>query len=349
MSDPSRDTKSESMSEPVEPSIPEPMERLFKKRKITTVSGVGLVSAQYGVAGIPLLVQALSAPSLNTRKAAFETLRGFGDPAFRHLLRTATEGKGDQRLAAVTHLGEWGDPRALDALILAIRRDRGDRTRKKVGTIALVSLVVIGILVLLALLTDGGICCADCGDCGCFACETSDDVRLRVEATKSLIRLGDLRAVGALAQLAQDRDREVAKSGHDALMALLRKGDSLQEGSADVLGPDGLTELAALLPRNDYFLTQAILQVFRKVGDGRILSAVEKLAQDYTRSRDLREEARELLPILKQRIAREEARTTLLRAADGEAGYSSENLLRPVTGQRTMEPPDQLLRAKDPE
>jgi len=324
------------------------MERLFKKGKISTVTGVDLVSTQYGVAGIPLLVQALSAPSLNTRKAAFETLRGFGDPAFQHLLQTATEGKGDQRLAAVTYLGEWGDPRALDALILAIHRDRGDRTRKKVGTVALVTLV-IGLLVLLAAVTDCSICAAGGGDCGCFACETSDDLRLRLQATKSLVRLGDLRAVGALARLAQDREREVAKSGHNALMALLQKGDSLQEGNADALGPNGLTELAVLLRRKDHFLTQAILQVFRKVGDARILSAVEKLAQDYTRNRDLREEARELLPILKERIAREEVRTTLLRAADGGAGYSSENLLRPVTGQRATEPPEQLLRAKDAE
>lgn len=350
MSEPSFDTKSEPALEPADLPDADRPERLFKKGKVSTPAGVDKVATHFGEQSIPILIQALSSISPKTREAAYVTLRGFGDVAFQQLLQTAIEGKGDQRLAAVTYLGEWGDPRAVDALVLAIKRDNAEQTRHNVGNVAgqiALATLLIGIMIILAAVFDcSGGCTGGC-EGACFACDIADNVRLRFEVAKSLARLGSLHAVGALARLVQDKNLEVAKTAHTALMELLSKADSLQEGQADALGPGGLVELADLLSLNDYHLSRAILAVFRRVGDGRVLSAVEKLAQNLSRNRDLREGARELLPLLKERIAQQEVRATLLRAAEGNTIAVSDNLLRPASFQSATEPPQQLLRPTD--
>jgi hypothetical protein len=92
---------------------------------------------------------------------------------------------------------------------------------------------------------------------------------------------------------------------------------------------------------------EAILRALQQVGDEKSLSVVERLIHGEgmaARYPELRAQAEETLPFLRQRIEQARASHTLLRAsAAGQA--APDTLLRAATATPSADDPRQLLRA----
>jgi hypothetical protein len=133
-----------------------------------------------------------------------------------------------------------------------------------------------------------------------------------------------------------------------ALSQILPMFDSLPPDQTHHLAPDTVPALAELLFHPNQVLVYQSLSALWKVGDGRALPSVERLAA--TRSSNdpernaIAAEAERLAPILRTRAAQEEQRWMLVRGASAPSA-SPQELLRPAHGHFDLEPnPNELLR-----
>jgi len=89
-----------------------------------------------------------------------------------------------------------------------------------------------------------------------------------------------------------------------------------------------------------------MLEALEKVGDAAALPAVQTLANLVVTTpigRRVQAAARKCLPILRERVLKQEPSNTLLRASSA-GGSPEKSLLRPTQGGNT-DTPEQLLRA----
>src|SRR5579871_5772358 len=97
-----------------------------------------------------------------------------------------------------------------------------------------------------------------------------------------------------------------------------------------------------LLGHPDDDLVLAVLDALSKVGDGRAVTSVERVAA-HGRTAPLREAAQRVLPILQERRQRERDAARLLRAADAPH-MPDDVLLRPAQSTGRIDP-ELLLNA----
>lgn len=192
--------------------------------------------------------------------------------------------------------------------------------------------------------------------CGCalpfvlpISSVIEDNRRERVRA-RAILALGHLRvphgldgiasaldeAFGPNLSLWKSRERRAAEA---ALPAILT---TLTHEHYGRLARETVPNLCLAFPRANDSLILAILAALEKIGDGRAVKPVEKLAQSG-RSETVRTAAENLLPLLRERQGQENAQTVLLRAA--AAPETPANLLlRPAQSVHEGDPAT-LLRS----
>ena len=106
------------------------------------------------------------------------------------------------------------------------------------------------------------------------------------------------------------------------------------------LNQAAVPNLCRLLDSRDRVLVLALLGALRKVGDGRALKPVSRLAA-FASDTQVQAAAAELAPLLQLRFERETDSQKLLRAA--HSPDTTEALLRPAADDRAT-PAEQLLR-----
>jgi HEAT repeat protein len=296
-------------------------------RKAKKVQEIEELASWQNPAVLPILIRALSYRKKEVREAAADALVGFGEAGFQAVLPLVTTQSGHTRMMAAHCLGDFGDPRAVEPLLLALKKEEGERKRH------------IGLMVvLLIIMTTVG-----AAFIGGMAHSRNVSREFRLAAIEALGKIGDVRAVARLAQLARGRSKTTALAARRALELLCPQVEALAPEEADRLGPEAIPALAALLSHRDDTFVFTVLKMLEAVGDGRALPAVERLANDTTRFP--RTEAQKLLPIL---VAREEAfqeRTMLLRGSTDNA-TASEQLLRAAQSYNEANTaPEELLRA----
>ncbi len=318
------------------PSEPIRYHGLPRRYRLRTPDEVKIAAQETDPAlAVPRLLAALGHSRNDIREAAAAALPAYGETAFQGLLWALEFGTDRQRKEAATSLGEWQDRRAVEPLMKAIQRAEKDRFKPtKWGYVGLFYFSYVGFFIWLL------------GRLHCFSLR--DTSALRACAAHSLGKIGDVRAIGLLARIASsgEQNYSLLDQAEWALLALLPGVAILTPEQAEQLGPRALPTLAALLAETREDLAHSILQAFRAVGDGRVIAAVEKLERNHTRSVSLREEAANLLPVLQERAAREQARTTLVRGADAPRASAPAELLRPAhNANRDEDAPETLLRA----
>ena len=160
-----------------------------------------------------------------------------------------------------------------------------------------------------------------------------------MEAARTLAILQLPQSVGALARVSR-----TASPGFDFVRnALSRLLPTLTEKHYGQLGSDATPELCNLLTTNLYDrpFAEKALAAIGKVGDGRAVKTVEKLAQ-LRRESPLRELAASVLPILMARREQENHSAMLLRGSSAPPVEAGE-LLR-AAAQSAPTPPEMLLR-----
>jgi HEAT repeat protein len=285
---------------------------------------------------VPRLLQALNHPREGVRMAASSALYAYGEPAFQGLLWALEHGTDRQRKETAGCLGNWQDDRAVKPLLRAIQKAEKDRFKPTAWGCLLIYLAGgLGVLAWLLAL--------------CKIISLRDTTLLRTLAVRSLGQLSDVRAIGLLARVAATKEQNHILIAHarTALLQLLPIVPSMTLKQADLLGPEAIPSLAALLAPEPHDLTHCILQALYTVGDGRAVPSVAALAQNRACSVALREEAQVLLPILQTRADQEDARILLLRGAYAPPTSAlSQVLLRPAHDQNAPSAaPDTLLRA----
>lgn len=165
--------------------------------------------------------------------------------------------------------------------------------------------------------------------------------RVRAMAAQSLGRLNVAQAVYSLAGGAADRDVRVR---HESIWSLLSILPLLSESHIGHLEKDTVPRLCRLLFQTGF--TEAgwisLLTALGKIGDGRAVPYVERLA-NHGVSVGIQEEARRILPILYDRRKREQEASRLVRAADSPEGLH-QTLLRPYDSTGEADP-QVLVRA----
>jgi HEAT repeat protein len=276
------------------------------------------------------LTETLSHRDNKVAWAAAQGLSQFGEAGFQALLRATVASSGPRQLErAVIALGRWGDARATVALRRAVEREQAQRSKGTTWA------VILGVLCTpLAFLW--------------FATSSARSTTLREHVAEALGNIGDLRAVGMLAQFANARSASLSGAGTLALIRLLPLFDSVSREQMFLLASDTVPALASLLSHSNLTLVRHALCALRNVGDGRALPAVERLAN--TRSLNdaernyLADEARLLIPLLYERAVQDENRYTLLRGTTAPVA-SPQELLRPAQGHTGPDDrPDELLR-----
>lgn len=301
--------------------------------RLRTVAQVNALASRRDPAATPLFIEALGHRRQEVRASARRALHDLGEPAFQALLEILQWGNRRQREMAADALGDWGDRRAVLPLLNAIQRAEQDsRKPTTLGCIAMLFFGWIGFALWLM---------ARCG-----MVSLRDTTTLRGNAAGALGRMGDVRAVSKLAQMARSRERGggMTYQAIAALMDVLPNVQGMTPAQADSLGEEAIPRLCALLSHRNSTLVQHILFALRFVGDGRAIPAAERLART-TRDEGLVHELNTLLPILRERVAQEQARTTLLRGSSAESRADLPmELLRPAQDV-VATPPEQMLRA----
>jgi HEAT repeat protein len=312
------------------PVVPTPPRHLLRRGKLRNVAEVEEAIQSRHRGCVPLLVQALKHRDLKVVYAAANGLREFGEMGFQALLRAVAETRGLPQERAVIALGYWGDPRATPVLLQAIEQEH--RTRQS----RTVYVAVIGALCTpLAFLW--------------FLGKGNRSTTLRERVAEALGRIGDLRAVPMLVQLTKVRSANLWGAATMALSHILPRFDSLPSTQTPFLAPDTVPALAELLFHPDIAIVRNSLGALWKFGDGRALWAVERLAASRSFSGSeynaLAIEAERLLPVLRERAAKEEQHWMLLRGAAAPS-VAPQELLRPALGHSGLETnPNELLRS----
>ncbi|HLK60665.1 MAG TPA: hypothetical protein VKU00_29145 [Chthonomonadaceae bacterium] len=189
------------------------------------------------------------------------------------------------------------------------------------------------------------------------------------DAIEALTEWEDIRAVGALAEALDYKDRYMVTGTRNAgsraeyrvdyqdgyiydkiKACLIRLLPKLQSSDADLLSAEQRGSLYRALNGQDTQLSLAILKAFQQVGDLHALPVVEKLARGEGRTAqniELQQAAQECLPFLIARIENEREQHQLLRAS-GSSAAAPDTLLRPASGAGQAEA-HELLRAGLPE
>ena len=163
---------------------------------------------------------------------------------------------------------------------------------------------------------------------------------VQMAAAETLAKLQLPESVGDLAKAGRWENR-ISNLTRDALTMLL---PTFAEDHYGKLGAGATPELCALLFHRDASdaLKRLILEALAKVGDGRAVEPVEKLAQRFAETPELTEFAVSILPILTARREQENASSALLRGSSAPP-VATEQLLRPASAP-PVTPPELLLR-----
>lgn len=157
----------------------------------------------------------------------------------------------------------------------------------------------------------------------CFAGQTRHNSRVRAAAAATLGRMRTPVSVAALAGAVFDSNAAVRRAATAALPDVLA---TLSPNHYNQLDARAVPNLCRLLNLAEENLVLAALEALSKVGDGRAVAPVERVAK-LGRTDRLREAAERLLPLLRERRQQENAPRMLLRTASA-ADVSLHVLLR---------------------
>ena len=283
--------------------------------------------------------------------------------AFEDLMRILQRPNGyrwkERTLAAwmlgMTHLSEAEKQEAADSLLKVYKREEANDLRGAAQRCLLRSTVVglvVGLVVVCSQYDSGIPVQIGAGLFG-FALGTLAGIpfvypfskameadilnQVRAASARALGRLESAESIGPLAEtiasrVAAPRLKRAAES------ALPEAARALRPEHYGELGPEITPNLCRVAHHRSQGLAAHALAALAKVGDGRALEDVRRIAKRGP-SR-LRPWAERALPILEERHRRENAPKTLLRAAEASP---DEGLLRP-SGAAGHEDPDRLLR-----
>ena len=171
--------------------------------------------------------------------------------------------------------------------------------------------------------------------------------QLRLACAVTLRKLRQPESVRAFAVATRSR-KEYDVIAHNALLEILPLLTPEHYGRLEATSVPELTQLlrtASLPPGTLIYsepLCETVLDALAKIGDGRAVRPVQRLA-DKCRDRKIREKAIEILPILLERRGREQAHSMLLRGASAPAASEKELLRAANSAPETA--PELLLRA----
>ncbi len=139
-------------------------------------------------------------------------------------------------------------------------------------------------------------------------------ISVRSEAAAALERLEAPESVGFLAEACDDNSLQLRMMARRALRAVR---PHLSERHYALLPLATTPQLCRLLWQPDWTLTLEAVEALGKVGDGRAMEAVERLAARAI-SMEVTAAALRVLPVLRARHGQENNARTLLRAADSD-------------------------------
>ena len=310
---------------------------LVRRGRVRTVQEVRDVIRLRHPIVIPILIRALNDGMLNTE--AREGLRVLGEPAYRCLMLAAQNHKNKrERLQAIIALRDWSDSRAVPILLAAIRAEHREVIWEKGlywSAVAVVGAICAAfVVVVCALARDtSGVFVGGWGEFSLGKQSYSSEVRLA--AMESLAHIGDPRAISALIPMMHTADFALSSKALSSLLRIVPKVGTMRMEQAHLLPAETVPQLTTLIEAPNYTLARYALEALHAIGDGRALPCVMRLATQpptYNPEKHaLREYARFLVPILRERAQQDTLRQTLLRGATCPA--SPNELLRPVSGK----------------
>jgi hypothetical protein len=166
--------------------------------------------------------------------------------------------------------------------------------------------------------------------------------RMRAAAAAALGRLGLPESVDSLARAANGDSPEVRDAAMRALEAVL---PTLTPDHYGRLGAQTVPNLGRVLMDGLEPFRLRVLEALEKVGDGRAIAPVKRIAT-YPLAGDserLQAEAARILAVLEARQRQETERGTLLRGSHAAPAAAPDMLLRPAA-EPSETPPEELLR-----
>jgi hypothetical protein len=230
--------------------------------------------------------------------------------------------------------------------VLTLLREESQKRAKRQKVFLGIFLSIVLCFVLIAIFTHHTTMLNSIGSYVSFIAMGAAASQQQKTAALAIARFDDVRAVGALAEALEFKDKDVVPMAEKALICLLPR---MKASDAALLSPTQRQSLNRALKGKNTALTLAILKAWEQVGDARAVEEVEKLAQGRGRGGRIPkvvEAAQECLPFLRQSAERQQIGSQLLRAADGNL-TPADVLLRPAMPRASTEPPDQLLRPTD--
>jgi hypothetical protein len=162
-------------------------------------------------------------------------------------------------------------------------------------------------------------------------------LRMRAEATRAIGALREAGAVPVLLQNIRDPNARVRLAAMECLPGVM---DAIAKEEMPL--PAGEYDLCFLLGDRNESLVLSTLQVLRLHGDGSTAQPVERLVR-RGRTERIRGLAEEILPVLQERLRREQDPALLVRPSMSPEDAPSE-LLRPAASEPDVDP-STLLRA----
>lgn len=311
---------------------------LVRRGRVRTIQEVREVTRLRHPVVIPILIRALQDPMLHTESR--DCLRILGEPAYRCLLLAAQNHKHKkERLQAIIALGDWSDNRAVPILLAAIHSERREALLEKgiywsvVGILGVVFGAFVVLICAVAPNASSNLFGTGWGDSSMKG--VSYATALRQACLESLARIGDPRAIAPLISIMHSGDTALSASASSALLKIVPRVGTLRMEQAHLLPAETVPQLASLVEEPNITLARYALEALHAIGDGRALPHVRHLAnQPPSHDADkhtLREYARFLVPILRERAQQDAMRQTLLRGAS--APVAPNELLRPISGR----------------
>jgi HEAT repeat protein len=166
--------------------------------------------------------------------------------------------------------------------------------------------------------------------------------RMRAAAATALGHLRLPESVDSLARADNDDSPEVRDAAIHALDAVL---PTLTPDHYGRLGSQTVPNLYRILYAGDESFKLRVLAALEKVGDGRAIAPLKRVAtrQLFGATERLSAEAARILPILEARQRQETERGTLLRGSHAAPTATPDTLLRPAA-EPSETPPEELLR-----
>jgi HEAT repeat protein/beta-lactamase regulating signal transducer with metallopeptidase domain len=262
-----------------------------------------------------------------------EVTQGRGDTAVPALLSVITDSSSAVRLAAVEALGNLSDPRAVDALVQALRTD----TDAKVREAAAESLGEID---------------SPRAVPGLIAALGSERVAaVKAKIAWALGELDDARAVDALSAAVRDGEAEVrrqavwalgeieAAAGVPALLSVLRDPDVETRKQAvwalgEIESPEAITGVSAATKDADAEVRQQAVESLGNIADKRALPALEAATRDA--EVEVRRHAVEAIGQLDELRSAPQALIAATRDADAEVRKSAAEALGQIEDEAAV-------------